>query len=319
MSTRTRRAFARGSSLTSSPARSTRIRRRAPVKLPYFIAHALHRTKLHACVTFAALALLQRLKARFSTARGSSGHRLFVSTSLIASKSMFQLREINQMECKMCQYLDWELNVDPITLQEFEARIRKDFAGPGPYPTYILPSPSKATPSPPSTVFPSSTPTPVLTSSTCAPITTTSGPSRAPTCSLAFASRHPLPFVFDDIVPYLDSISLVTPTRWLSPSTLTTPTPSPYPPLPYPLPPKPVLSACAGATLVARFDRSKDGPDPSSHVQGSPTHCSPDSERGLSCRGLAGNRRQIGHTEASREAPEGLSLRKTQKWQGAGD
>ncbi|EIW80626.1 hypothetical protein CONPUDRAFT_82776 [Coniophora puteana RWD-64-598 SS2] len=152
------------------------------VKLPYFIAYALHRTKLHASVTFAALVLLQRLKARFPTARGSSGHRLFVSAFMIASKvicddtysnkswsivaqSMFQLREINQMEREMCQYLDWELNVDPVTLQEFEAMIRKDFAGPGPYPTYILPSPSKATPPPPSTVFPSSTPTPGPTSS----------------------------------------------------------------------------------------------------------------------------------------------------------
>ncbi|KIM71483.1 hypothetical protein PILCRDRAFT_17032 [Piloderma croceum F 1598] len=33
---------------------------------------------------------------------------------------MFQLQEINQMECEMCQYLDWELNVEPPTLKEFE-------------------------------------------------------------------------------------------------------------------------------------------------------------------------------------------------------
>ena len=33
--------------------------------LPYLIAYALHRTKLHSSVTFAALVLLQRLKARF--------------------------------------------------------------------------------------------------------------------------------------------------------------------------------------------------------------------------------------------------------------
>ncbi|KZP20387.1 hypothetical protein FIBSPDRAFT_954551 [Athelia psychrophila] len=37
-------------------------------KLPHFIAYALHRTKLHTAVTFAALVLLQRLKARFPTA-----------------------------------------------------------------------------------------------------------------------------------------------------------------------------------------------------------------------------------------------------------
>ncbi|OJA19960.1 hypothetical protein AZE42_03712, partial [Rhizopogon vesiculosus] len=56
------------------------------VKLPHFIAYALHRTKLHSSVTFAALVLLQRLKARFPTARGSSGHRLFVSAFMLASK-----------------------------------------------------------------------------------------------------------------------------------------------------------------------------------------------------------------------------------------
>jgi hypothetical protein len=55
-------------------------------KLPHFITYALHRTKLHSSVTFALLVLLQRLKARFPTARGSSGHRLFISAFMIASK-----------------------------------------------------------------------------------------------------------------------------------------------------------------------------------------------------------------------------------------
>ncbi|KIK16432.1 hypothetical protein PISMIDRAFT_113366, partial [Pisolithus microcarpus 441] len=32
-----------------------------------------------------------------------------------------------------------ELNVDPLTLGEFEAMVQKDFAGIGPFPTYILP------------------------------------------------------------------------------------------------------------------------------------------------------------------------------------
>ncbi|KZP27605.1 hypothetical protein FIBSPDRAFT_710041, partial [Athelia psychrophila] len=129
-------------------------------KLPHFIAYALHRTKLHTAVTFAALVLLQRLKARFPTARGSSGHRLFISAFMIASKvicddtysnkswgivgqGMFQLREVNQMEREMCQYLDWELNVEPQTLAAFEEMVRKDFAGPGPYPVYILQNISK--------------------------------------------------------------------------------------------------------------------------------------------------------------------------------
>ncbi|KAF7298062.1 Alternative cyclin Pcl12 [Mycena chlorophos] len=128
-----------------------------PAKLPYFIAYALHRTKLHQAVTYAALVLLQRLKARFPTARGSSGHRLFISAFMIASKvicddtysnkswsivaqGMFSLREINQMEREMCSYLDWELTVDNPILSNFEAMVRRDFPpdSKGPYPTYSL-------------------------------------------------------------------------------------------------------------------------------------------------------------------------------------
>ena len=129
-------------------------------KLPYFIACALHRTKLHSSVTSAALVLLQYLKARFPTARGSSGHRLFLSAFMIASKvmcddtysnkswlivgqGMFQLREISKMEREICQCLDWELNVEPGTLKGFEDMVHKDFAGPGPYPTYVLQTISK--------------------------------------------------------------------------------------------------------------------------------------------------------------------------------
>jgi len=86
---------------------------------------------------FAALVLLQQLKACFPTAWGSLGHCLFISMFMLASKvicdctysnkswsivaqGMFQLREINQMEREMCQYLEWELNVDLVTLKEFE-------------------------------------------------------------------------------------------------------------------------------------------------------------------------------------------------------
>ncbi|KAH0835729.1 hypothetical protein J3R83DRAFT_9552 [Lanmaoa asiatica] len=112
-----------------------------------FHSYALHRTQLHLSVTFAALVLLQRLKARFPTAWGSSGHRLFISAFMIASKvicdytysnkswtivtqGIFQLSEINQMEREMCQYLEWELNIDPVTLREFEDTVRKDFRSP---------------------------------------------------------------------------------------------------------------------------------------------------------------------------------------------
>ncbi|KZP14353.1 hypothetical protein FIBSPDRAFT_980257 [Athelia psychrophila] len=133
-----------------------------PFTLPMFSTHlfACPETKLHTAVTFAALVLWQRLKARFPTARGSSGHRLFISAFMIPSKvicddtysnksrglvgqGMFQLREVNQMKREMCQYPDWELNVEPLTLAAFEQMVRKDFAGPGPYPVYILQNISK--------------------------------------------------------------------------------------------------------------------------------------------------------------------------------
>jgi hypothetical protein len=130
-------------------------------RLDHFIAYALHRTRLHPSVTFAALYLLQRLKARFPAAKGSSGHRLFISAFMLASKiicddtysnkswcivgqGMFALREINQMEREMCSYLEWQLNVDPSTLRDFQNRVQRDFAGPGPYPPTVLPQPVPA-------------------------------------------------------------------------------------------------------------------------------------------------------------------------------
>ncbi|ORY33962.1 hypothetical protein BCR39DRAFT_577668 [Naematelia encephala] len=111
--------------------------------LAHFIAYALHRTRLPSIVTFAALLLLQRLKTRFPAARGSSGHRLFISAFMIASKvicddtysnqswgivaqKMFALKEINQMEREMCGYLEWNLNVMGDEVLEFEARVRAE-------------------------------------------------------------------------------------------------------------------------------------------------------------------------------------------------
>ncbi|KAK2463132.1 hypothetical protein APHAL10511_004787 [Amanita phalloides] len=130
-------------------------------KLPQFIAYALHRTKLHQSVVFAGLVLLQRLKARFPSAKGSSGHRLFISAYMIASKvicddtysnkswtivaqGLFTLREVNQMEREMCSYLDWELNVDSETLARFERAVRKDFSQQqDSYPSYSVEMVSK--------------------------------------------------------------------------------------------------------------------------------------------------------------------------------
>ena len=51
----------------------------------FHTGYALHRTRLHPSLIFAAL-VLKRLKAHFPTARGSSGRRLFGSTFMLASK-----------------------------------------------------------------------------------------------------------------------------------------------------------------------------------------------------------------------------------------
>lgn len=120
-------------------------------KLAHFIAYALHRTRLAPCITrlapcitFAALFLLQRLKNRFPAARGSSGHRMFISAFMIASKvvrddmysnksravveqGMFQLRKNNQMEREMCGYLEWHLNIDYVELEQLTDKTQLEF------------------------------------------------------------------------------------------------------------------------------------------------------------------------------------------------
>ncbi|KAK7472472.1 hypothetical protein VKT23_000587 [Stygiomarasmius scandens] len=181
-------------------------------KLPIFIAYALHRTKLHPSVTFASLVLLQRLKARFPTARGSSGHRLFISAFMIASKvicddtysnkswsivaqGMFTLREINQMEREMCNYLDWELTVDNPILSHFETKVKEDFrSSQGPYPTYSLQMVSRRVVTK-STDSPSATPTipePIPTPTSSSPIPSFGQRHSSPVKS-SESPRHPPP------------------------------------------------------------------------------------------------------------------------------
>ncbi|KIM28128.1 hypothetical protein M408DRAFT_309087 [Serendipita vermifera MAFF 305830] len=55
--------------------------------LTHFIAYAIHYNRLPEVVVFTALFLLARLQERFPAARGLSGHRLFISAFMIASKS----------------------------------------------------------------------------------------------------------------------------------------------------------------------------------------------------------------------------------------
>ncbi|KAI0057892.1 hypothetical protein BV25DRAFT_1830642 [Artomyces pyxidatus] len=76
----------------------------------------------------------------------------------IVGQGMFALREINQMEREMCSYLEWQLNVDPATLRDFEATVRRDFAGAGPYPPISLPQPAPSPFSHPSTASSASIP-----------------------------------------------------------------------------------------------------------------------------------------------------------------
>jgi hypothetical protein len=144
--------------------------------LAAFIAYALHRTRLSPSVTFCALFLLSRLKGRFPAARGSSGHRLFISAFMIASKvicddtysnkswcvvgqGMFSLREINQMEREMCSYLEWVLNIKPEELAEFEAEVKKDYGIGG----------LKAVPQPP-TATPATTPSSTTSTAVATPV-----------------------------------------------------------------------------------------------------------------------------------------------------
>ncbi|KAI0259140.1 hypothetical protein BC834DRAFT_784815, partial [Gloeopeniophorella convolvens] len=118
-------------------------------RLHEFIAYALRRASLPPSVTFAALYLLLRLKVRFPAAKRLSGQKLFISSFAIASKVIcdhtyknkdwciisqgtFALRKVNWMERELCSYLEWELNIHPAALREFEAQVRRDFAETGP-------------------------------------------------------------------------------------------------------------------------------------------------------------------------------------------
>ncbi|KAL9940941.1 hypothetical protein V8E36_000429 [Tilletia maclaganii] len=105
-------------------------------RLSEFIAYALYRTRLPIQVTYQALYLLKRLKSRYPGARGSSGHRLFISALMLASKStcddtysnkswtivgqgLFTLREVNQMERELFSYLGYRVNVANEALANF--------------------------------------------------------------------------------------------------------------------------------------------------------------------------------------------------------
>ncbi|KAG1848440.1 hypothetical protein F4604DRAFT_1593925 [Suillus subluteus] len=75
------------------------------------------------------------------------------SSNSLAAQDMFQLREINQIEREMCQYLERGHGQEGFHSIWSEDMVKKDFVGQGPYPTYILPSSSKTTPPPTTNPF----------------------------------------------------------------------------------------------------------------------------------------------------------------------
>ncbi|KIK35571.1 hypothetical protein CY34DRAFT_16931 [Suillus luteus UH-Slu-Lm8-n1] len=141
-----------------------------------------------------------------------------------------------QTEHEMCQYLEWELSVDLVTLREFEDMVKKDFTTPPPTTNPFPPPPAALAPMPSPPPTHHGSPQNFSGSDTCA------GPKSL------WASDRARDVEFEDMVkkdfvgqgPYLTYI--------LPSSSKTTPPPTtnPFPPSPsyghcYPLPPKPTF------------------------------------------------------------------------------
>ncbi|KAF6750747.1 hypothetical protein DFP72DRAFT_817422 [Ephemerocybe angulata] len=113
--------------------------------LPLYIAKILWGAALQPCISTLALVLILRLKARIPSSHGNSGHRLFVSAIMIATKTLvdetytnkswkqiigpgFSLRELNQMEREMCRFLEWDFLVENQDLIAFEKIVVAGFS-----------------------------------------------------------------------------------------------------------------------------------------------------------------------------------------------
>lgn len=110
--------------------------------LAHFITYAIYKTQLPELVIFTVLFLLTRLKERFPAAQGSSGHCLFISASMITIKviyddiysnkswcivggqNLYTLKEVGQIERKICLYLEWTLHVKAAELEAYTSRQR---------------------------------------------------------------------------------------------------------------------------------------------------------------------------------------------------
>ncbi|KAG2109904.1 uncharacterized protein F5147DRAFT_772752 [Suillus discolor] len=73
------------------------------------------------------------------------------------TKGTFQPHKTSQTEHEMCQYLEWELNVDPVTFREFEDMVKKYLTTPPPTTNPFLPPPATLAPTP---IYVASPPTP---------------------------------------------------------------------------------------------------------------------------------------------------------------
>lgn len=128
-----------------------------PFTLAYFSLYVIHRTRLQLSVAFAALFLLQRFKARFPRACTKSGSRLILTALMLSSKvncdntfansawvtagmNVCTLPVLNALERDLCSHLEWNLHVDPEALQEFEAKVRRNYQVHEPYAMYNPPS-----------------------------------------------------------------------------------------------------------------------------------------------------------------------------------
>ncbi|KAI0084279.1 hypothetical protein BDY19DRAFT_997876 [Irpex rosettiformis] len=116
---------------------------------------------------------------------------------VIIRQDMFALRKINQMKREMCSYPEWELNVEYTLLKDFEDKVKWDVKGSGPYPSYLMPSP---TPSPmlSTTPYTPGALTPALSFVTgcSAPL---SSPPKHSVCTTALESSYISPPAFPSI------------------------------------------------------------------------------------------------------------------------
>ena len=117
------------------------------VKLPYFIAYALHHTKLPSSVMFASLILLQPSEVHFPTVQGSSGHQLFVlQGGLQRPYSNESYRRPRYVSVEGLHVPVFEVGAEcrPGDTQGIRGNCMQRLAGTGPYPTYVLPSTKKS-------------------------------------------------------------------------------------------------------------------------------------------------------------------------------